>query len=232
VRPCPGTFGHRGPLALYLRPSRQHVRRVLFPPQLTVQPHVDTRAAATAPPIGAQRPSTWRLWLAGVAGACGLVVAVVWGFWAVANANEHVDAFARVDVPGRMAVELAAPGTYHVYSEGDADVDLEDLSITVTGPDDEPVGLRANNGGIRYDIEGRVGRPIATFRADAAGSYVVVISDRLPGAAIAVGDSYGRRIVPHLAGAGLLLLSALACWSVLAILAALRHARLKEVSRR
>lgn len=166
---------------------------------------IDTRSTAETPVVG--RPSVGWYWAAGLLLVAGFVAAAVWVIGTVSGLDDHVDQFPRTSVPGEISAPIDHPDTYYVYYEGDEDVTLDGLGVTVTDPAGDLVALEPVDSGVLYDFADRaVGRAVGEFQASTTGTFALVASGDAAGGTIAVGDGLSDDVLPPLLGAGLLLL--------------------------
>jgi hypothetical protein len=185
----------------------------------------NTRSTETTPVIG--KPSVGWYWAAGLLLVVGFVAAAVWMVGAVFGLNDHVDQFPRTSVPGEISAPIDQPDAYYVYYEGDEDVTLEGLGVTVTDPAGDPVTVSPVEGGVLYDFADRaVGRAVGEFQASTTGTYGLVATGDSAGATIAVGDGLTDDVLPPLFGAGLLLLLTTGGAITIAVVAGIRRSRI------
>ena len=193
---------------------------------------ITTRPASppgTAPPPA--RPSTRGYWLGGGLLAAVTAGAVVWVVLAFVGWAHHLDGFQRVTVPGSATVHLDRPTTRVLYYERQGDASATDpTGIQVTGPGGAVVLVERYGADLRYDVpggSGRVGRAVASFRADRPGDYRVAVdvtAGTPPGSTLAMGDDVMWEVAPHLVGAAALFLVGAAAGVGLLVLTRTRRA--------
>ncbi len=143
--------------------------------------------------------------VAALVALAGILGAVTWAWLAVVRVNGRVDALTRVEAPGEATVQVALPGTFQVYLEGDGE--LRPGDIAVASPIGDAVAVRYDDRGREYSSLGRVGRPVASFEADVPGPFLVTVGASSSGSSFTIGDGRPGRVQPGLAGAGGLLLA-------------------------
>jgi len=184
----------------------------------------DTRSTVAAPV--SDGPSVGWYWAAGLLLVAGFVAAAVWVVGAVFGLNDHVDQFPRTSVPGEISAPIEHPDTYYVYCEGDGDVTLDELGVTVTDPAGDPVAVSPVEGGVLYDFADRaVGRAVGEFQASTTGTFDLVATGDAGGATIAVGDGLTDDVLPPLFGAGLLMLLTTGGAMTIAVVTGIRRSR-------
>jgi hypothetical protein len=158
-------------------------------------------------PPEAARPVRWLL-AAGLVAIVGLLAATAWAAVIVTAALGEPADFTRVAIPGAATLELRRGDTLVVYYEGSCTGTssptpaLADLRLRVTAPGGSAVAVRPYAGSQRYDHAGGTGTAVATFRADAAGTYRITTAGPA-GGALAVGPSVIRTAVTGLLGPAL-----------------------------
>jgi hypothetical protein len=177
-----------------------------------------------------RRPTSAGYWVAALIAAAGLLGAAVWGVMGAVSLAEQVDAFARLEVPGEAVLTVEEPADLTIFYEA-AGIDQEQaevpaLTISILGPDGDPVAIAGYGSELTYHIDDHVGRAIATFSALQAGDHLVVVEGEAPPeATLAFGEGVSG-IVGTIAGAGLLLLVTLGAGGVLALVTASRRRKL------
>jgi hypothetical protein len=152
-------------------------------------------------------PSTGWIWLGSAIGVLGLAAAVVWGVISVSGYLNRVNDLPRLSVPGQIRVQIPKAGEQFLYSEGAGSASLDELGIRVTDPRGQTVALTPYRLDLRYDHSGQVGRALATFEANGAGSYRVAATGTAPaGSRVAIGESVAKNVIPTLLGILALLL--------------------------
>jgi hypothetical protein len=143
---------------------------------------------------------------------------VVVGITTYQDSRQEINAFARVPVPGAMAMQVNEPGQQVVYSEGNRSVDIGDLVVSITDPVGAAVVIAPYEGELIYETPDlTLGRAIASFDAIQLGEYDVEVSG-LDTGQVTVGESFARIALPGilaaLAIAGLSLVAGSALWLV------------------
>lgn len=176
-----------------------------------------------APAPASRRAGTRWYWVSGAVAATAVLAAAVWMCVGIVSMTRHVADFPRTRVPGSVTFAVAEPATRYVYFEGDANPALDDLDVRLAGPDGRRVDVRAYDLHVRYDALGRRGRTVGTFEATAPGEYRLVVGSGPRGGYVAVGDSFARRTLSPLAGAGLVALTGILAAASLAAWAGTRR---------
>jgi hypothetical protein len=150
--------------------------------------------------------------------AAGLIAGVVVGITTYQDSRQEINAFARVPVPGAMAMQVNEPGQQVVYYEGNRSVDIGDLVVSITDPVGAAVVIAPYEGELIYETPDlTLGRAIASFDAIQLGEYDVEVSG-LDTGQVTVGESFARIALPGilaaLAIAGLSLVAGSALWLV------------------
>jgi hypothetical protein len=177
-----------------------------------------------------RRPTSAGYWVAALIAAAGLLGAAVWGVVGAVSVAEQVDGFARLAVPGQAVLTVEEPADLTIFYEA-AGIDQEQaevpaLTISILGPDGDPVAIAGYGSELTYHVGDHVGRAIATFSAVQAGDHrVVVEGEAPPEATLAFGEGLSG-IVGTLVGAGLLLLVTFGAAGVLALVTASRRRKL------
>jgi hypothetical protein len=145
-------------------------------------------APRPSPPPAVRRPSTAGYWIAALVAVIavgGGVVALLIGLTGVGHRLEN---FVNTPVPGSVTVRVDEPTTFVVFSETSGSEPVEDgSSITVTGPDGNPVPLQPYAGDVTWEGEpGTVSSAVAEFHATTTGTYTVTVRGRAPGTQIVV----------------------------------------------
>jgi hypothetical protein len=167
-----------------------------------------SRTGATSP-ASARGPSAARYGFAALLAVLGIVGAVLWQKAATASVDRHAGGYARTATPGAVTLRVSDPGTYYVYAEGVEGATLSDLAVKVTGPTGQVVAVTAVSSRFYYDHHGMVGHAVGRFEATRLGGYRVTAAGRLDRYGhFAVGDDVEGRMLPHLWGAGVLLVFA------------------------
>jgi hypothetical protein len=185
----------------------------------TVEKPTEHRSASS------RRPSGGWVWLGSVVGVLGLAGAIVWGVIGVSGYLNRVNDLARVSIPGQRIVQRPA-GEQFVYFEGRGSASIDQLGIHVTDPRGQAVALEPYRLDLRYDHSGQVGRALATFQADAAGSYRVNATGSAPAdSRIAVGESVAKSVIATLLGIVALLIVTVGGGLTLVIVTLVRRSR-------
>ncbi|MBX3285388.1 MAG: hypothetical protein KF703_08620, partial [Actinobacteria bacterium] len=107
----------------------------------------------------------------------GIVFGIVLAVTGVAGVSRAVDDMQRVPAPGTGTVEIADPGTYHLYYEqpqglvSDTSSNLYAGDLAITAPNGALLAISSSSSTTTYDFDGHHGRSIGQFRADQAGTY-------------------------------------------------------------
>lgn len=137
-----------------------------------------------------------------------LVAGAIWSVLGLLSAWNAPDDFARTDLPGTVQVSVSDTGTQYLYYErtdGTAVPSLDELGVTVTGPDSESVTVRTTDFTMEYDADpGDLGTAFARFDATRTGTYTVSATADEPGATLAVGESVANPLVVPLVGSAAL----------------------------
>lgn len=181
------------------------------------------------PPAVRPRPSTRGYWIGAALFVLTVAAAVAWLVTVWFDNVDRIDGFPRGPAPGSVAVSVAEGSTQVVYFEaprGTAQLPLSELMVT--GPDGAvlPVGAAAHD--VRYDVpdrDGIVGRAVATFPADTAGTYRITVARGAPAGTVAVGEDITWKVVPHVIGAGAFALVGVSVALVLVVTTAMRRSR-------
>jgi len=145
------------------------------------------------------------------------------------NAFSGVDRLARASVPGVVSVNAPRAAEMVVYHEGGAPASLNELGLRVRGPGGVTVATRPYGVDLRYRHDHQVGTAVASFKAPAAGRYLISTTAAEPGARLAVGGDLGAAIMlTDLATVGV----GLAALTALAVVVALVLKRSRWSSRR
>jgi hypothetical protein len=175
--------------------------------------------------------STGWIWLGSVIGVLGLAAAIVWGVIGVTGYLNRVNVLSRMPVPGRMTVQIPNSGEQFVYYEGQGTASMDQLGVRVTDPRGQAVALEPYRLDLRYDHSGQVGRALATFQADGAGSYGVSATGAAPaGSRIAVGESVAKSVIATLVGIVALLFVTVGGGMTLVIVTLVRRSRARRHS--
>lgn len=129
--------------------------------------------------------------LAAATAVVGLTASSLWAVSGVLDQTRRPGDFGRADLPGSVTLDVDEAARLVVYVEADRWVRpdgggaasiVKPDRLTVSGPEGEDVALERYPDDLRYDVpasvpvEGaaaRVGTAIASFEADAAGTYTV-----------------------------------------------------------
>lgn len=145
-----------------------------------------------------------RRWISGTLVVLGFGVAISWGLAIYLGMLDRISAFERVPIPSSETV-TSEPGTTVLYLEGGRRVPVPAVRFAVVDPSGRAVAVQTYEGDLRYDVPnepGRVGRAVATFEADAEGSYSIdVIGPNTEGTIVAIGTDVARPSVPGILGA-------------------------------
>ena len=147
------------------------------------------------------RTSTAGYWIALAILVVGVVSAVVWGIESVAEVADRADRFPHAAAPGEVVVQVTEAGDQMVYFSGAPDASHTALGLEVVGPDGSSLPLTPYERSLDVDIAGRAGRAVATFSADAPGTYTVK-SDPIAGygGTVAVGENVVKQLLPDALG--------------------------------
>lgn len=152
--------------------------------------------AVSPPPSAHGRPSRSWLWPGIGVAAVGVVAGLVFGFSSYRDSQEKIDAFARMAVPGTMAVQIADPARQVVYYEGDPAVGIDDLMVGIVGPGGVAVAVAPYEGELVYErTDLTLGRAVASFNAAQTGPYEIEVTGVDRGE-ITVGESFSRLALP------------------------------------
>jgi hypothetical protein len=155
----------------------------------------------------------------------GLIGATVFGVTSYRDAQRHLDTLDRVAIPGAMTVDISTPADRVVYVEDAEGVTYEDLTITVTDPNGDPVAVDPYEGELVYEtLDLTQGRAVATFHADQAGPYEVQVTGPQTGE-LTVGDSFAREVLPTVLTSIGIALASLVASLTLAVITLARGAR-------
>jgi hypothetical protein len=145
----------------------------------------ELRPPPTRPPIpplqARKRPSTAGYWVAAIVAVLGLTATFLWGAVGIHTAQDRIDGFGRLAVPGATTVSVTDPGTMIVYHESAAEVarSAEPTAsgriatrwdpgtrtiVTVRYPGDAPTWQQL---GLSVTGPGGVAVPVATYRSSA-----------------------------------------------------------------
>jgi len=130
-----------------------------------------------------------------------------------------------------MTVQIPNAGEQFVYYEGQGTASMDQLGIRVTDPRGQAVALEPYRLDLRYDHSGQVGRALATFQADGAGSYGVSATGAAPaGSRIAVGESVAKSVIATLVDIVALLFVTVGGGMTLVIVTLVRRSRARRHS--
>ena len=144
---------------------------------------------------------------------------------------DKVEGFERFAVPDSRAVELDEDGGYSIYIERpglDSEDALPAVSVSVSGPDGDPVDLDDYDTDVSYSVSGHDGRGVFTFRADVPGLYTVQADGS--DAEVAVGRGIGARFAGAVVAGVATLLLAPVLAAVVALVTFLRRSRAKRAA--
>jgi len=172
-------------------------------------------------------PSTLGYWIGTLVGVLGLALVGALVVMTVGRMNDHIDAFARTEIPGTVTVSLEASEGRTIYVEGLAPLPLAALDLRITDPNGKDLVVRPYGLELRYDVPGfpgAVGYAIGTFRTTIGGSYRLQAEGTAPpGTTLAVGDSFATSIVGYALGAFVVLLLTIGGALALVIATAVRR---------
>ena len=179
----------------------------------------DTRPTiATSPPPSGTHNRSSRSWFGRGVGVAvvGLVTGLFFGITSYQDSQREIDTFARVAVPGTMTVQVDEPGQQVVYYEGNTNVGIDGLVVSITDPAGTTVAVAPYEGELIYETKDlTLGRAIASFDTTQIGDYDVEVSGIDIGQ-VTVGESFSRLALPGvLAGlviAGLSLVAGFVLW--------------------
>ena len=173
-------------------------------------------------------PSIAGYLLAALLAVAGIVAGVALIVSGIRSYIDKVEGFERFPVPDSRAVELD-DGGHSIYFERpglDSEEALPAISVSVTGPDGDPVPLDDYDSDVSYSVSGHDGRGVFTFRADEAGLYTVQADGS--DAEVAVGRGIGARFAGSVVAGVATLLLAPVLGAVLALITFLRRSRAKR----
>jgi hypothetical protein len=177
-----------------------------------------------------RRPTSAGYWGAALIAVLGLLGAAIWGAMGAVELTEQVDAFARVEVPGEAVLTVEEPADLTIFYEApgidEEQAELPPLTISILGPDGDPVAIAGYGSELTYHLDDHVGRAIATFSAAQAGDHRVVVEGEAPPEAILAFGEGVTGIVGTLVGAGLILFVTFGAGAVLALVTASRRRKL------
>jgi hypothetical protein len=145
-------------------------------------------------------------WLAAAIAIVAVIGAVGGGAARTVGVINSPDDFARVSLPGTMAITPTASGKLVIYYEGTAKPSLSQLGVTVLDPSDQPVAVTAYPGVLRYDRAGLVAKAVGSFDVGTVGRYTVSAGAPAEArATLAVGDDLGGAMKDTVLWAGLII---------------------------
>jgi hypothetical protein len=169
-----------------------------------------------------RRRRGWYLTAGALAVFCLIGAAVVMQVGG-ARFEERVDVMQRVPIPGQRVLYAGEPTEFTIFYEvpgaAPEDVVAPPLTIHVVRQDGQLAQLDQPWLDQTYALPGHSGRAVATFAADAAGEYLLMVHGRAPSdAMLAIGESpFGP-----LLWAGLLVFVAVVALALLVLVALLR----------
>ena len=186
-------------------------------------------------------PSRAWYWLGGAMVVLGLGLAALLAATGIFRFFDRIDEFQRVRVGEEGTVVFERAGGYTVYYErrySSESIGDPDFDVTLTPVEGgEPVRFSEYGSSVTYDVGGRHGRAIYSFRIDEPGRYLLRVDapsgrDPAPREGVAVGRGLGRGLVARLISAAFIGFWGFAGGAAVIIVTALkRHAaraRLRE----
>lgn len=182
--------------------------------------------------MSTSRQLSGRLWTAVAILVAGVVGSVAWGLLTYESLQGRLEALPRTDVPGEVTVEVDQPQGLTIFYEDQASeqgfvvrsnristITSSPVELSVTGPSG-PLELARYERDLRLDVDGRVATALATFDADAAGTYTVhVAGESSDGVMVSVGDVVTPGLLANFVGAVALFLVGLVAATVTFIIA-------------
>lgn len=165
--------------------------------------------------------------LAALLATVGITAAGLWGVTAVLDQVQRPEEFARVDIPGEVAISITRTGPHIVYYEGDEPAPTAE-QIDVTGPDGAGIPIREYGNELRYDVPGTndargeggvVGAAVGVFTNQRTGTFTVGTEATADGA-LAIGDDLAPGVTRAIVLPALLGVLAIAGAFVIAVSAA------------
>ncbi len=193
-------------------------------------PFVDAGSPVGGEPL---RPRALWYWIGAACIVAGLVAAVVLGVRSVVGADDKIDSFPRVDIPGRATIDLE-PGTYTLYHEfpGAADdVGRPAPTVIVTDPEGEEVPIGFSLGTQTYAISGNEGISMGELRIWTRGPHEVFVrGEPRFGERVAIGKGVvGDIILGVFAALGLAALGILVGLTILIVTAVRRSSATRRM---
>jgi len=177
----------------------------------------------TQPTIATSPPSTThnrhsRSWFGRGVGIAvvGLIAGLAIGITSYQDSQQQIDTFARLSVPGTVTMDVDQPGQQVIYYEGDGNVGIDDLVVSIADPVGSTVAVAPYEGELIYETTDLIlGRAIATFDAAQTGAYEIEVTGADTGQ-VTIGQSFALMALPGvLAGlviAGFSLVAGFALW--------------------
>lgn len=141
--------------------------------------------------------------IAAVLAVVGLVIGLGGLLGGIGDLSAEVDAFQRVDVPGRGTVRFSSAGDYTLYYETVLGGGRPAFRTVLEGPDGELVQMTEYTGSFDYSVGGHDGSAIATFSIETPGTYELHAMASAPAGSgrLAVGKGLGGHLAKTLAPA-------------------------------
>lgn len=154
--------------------------------------------------MNAKRPSTNWYWAAGIIAIVGVIAGIALGITSYLSYQDDLRGMARA-AGSEVRVSLNTDHDATVFLEGAGVADNTNLrpTVTVTGPEGEPVVVQPYGAQLLYDVPGvpgDTGRAIATFDVAVNGVYTVT-ADAPQGTTIAVGAGLNVATLARFIGA-------------------------------
>jgi hypothetical protein len=187
-------------------------------------------AAYPPPPvISAEplKPSGWWFGVAAGVAVAGIVIAIIVFVAAINGLVDQVNDFQRVTLPGSDTVTLESAGGYTIYHEFDgASSDsgfAPGVSVTIAGPDGEPVEVKTYDATVTYSWGGHEGIAVYSFTVDQPGDYTVSAEGET--GQVAIGRGIGSSLVGGIVGSLALGIGASLAGGIIAIVVGIKRGR-------
>jgi hypothetical protein len=191
-------------------------------PASTVSPPVPVAAAHPR-----SRPSARGYWVGGTLIALAVIGSILWTALAWIGLNHRIDGFPRSTVPGTAAVHVTDTSTQVLYYESARGITpIPATAIRVTDAAGHAVPVSGYSLDVRYDVPGnldRVGSAVASFHATEGNYTITTVATANPGT-LTIGGDIVQYAIPHLVGAGLVLILGTAGGLTLLVVTAARRA--------
>jgi hypothetical protein len=172
-------------------------------------------------------PSTRGYWAGGALIALAVIGTILWAALAWIGLNHRIDGFPRITVPGTAAVHISDTSTRVLYYETARGITpIPATAIRVTDAAAHVVPVSGYSLDVRYDVPGnpgRVGYAVASFHAIGGNYTITTVATANPGT-LTIGDDIMQDAIPHIIGAGLLLVVGVGGGLTLIIITAARRA--------